>query len=62
VRVPQVVNAQPGEAGRFHHLVCQVLGYSGGVKQPTGWTRLRRFLVLAFLAWLVAHRLTGGLF
>lgn len=31
-------------------------------KQPTGWTRLRRFLTLAFLAWLVAHFLTGGYF
>lgn len=31
-------------------------------KQPSGWTRLRRFLTLAFLAWLVAHFLTGGWF
>lgn len=28
----------------------------------SGWTRLRRFALLAFLAWLVAHFLTGGLF
>lgn len=34
--------------------------YAG--RHPTGWTRLRRFLVLAFLAWLVAHFLTGGYF
>lgn len=31
-------------------------------RQPSGWTRLRRFLTLAFLAWLVAHFLTGGYF
>ncbi|TDC29976.1 hypothetical protein [Micromonospora sp. KC213] len=28
----------------------------------TGWTRLRRFVLLAFLAWLSLHFLTGGLF
>jgi hypothetical protein len=28
----------------------------------TGWVRLRRFLTLAFLAWLSAHFLTGGYF
>lgn len=28
----------------------------------TGWVRFRRFVLLAFLAWLVAHFLTGGLF
>lgn len=27
-----------------------------------GWTRLRRFAVLAFMAWLSAHFLTGGYF
>lgn len=31
-------------------------------RQPSGWTRLRRFVLLAFLAWLVAHFLTGGYF
>lgn len=30
--------------------------------QPTGWVRLRRFGLLAFMAWLTAHFLTGGLF
>lgn len=28
--------------------------------QPSGWVRLRRFSLLAFLAWLLAHFLTGG--
>ncbi|MFF7252437.1 hypothetical protein [Streptomyces microflavus] len=30
--------------------------------QPTGWVRLRRFALLAFMAWLSVHFLTGGLF
>lgn len=32
------------------------------VEYPTGSQRLRRFLTLAFLAWLVVHLLTGGMF
>lgn len=49
-------------SGTLSAHVWAFLGYSGGVKYPTGWTRLRRFLVLAFLAWLSVHLLTGGLF
>ncbi|MFF3015832.1 hypothetical protein [Streptomyces sp. NPDC057939] len=30
--------------------------------QPTGLVRLRRFALLAFMAWLSVHFLTGGLF
>jgi hypothetical protein len=30
--------------------------------QPTGWVRLRRFVLLAFMAWLSVHFLTGGMF
>ncbi|MEX1655529.1 hypothetical protein ABZ960_20470 [Streptomyces pseudovenezuelae] len=29
---------------------------------PTGWVRLRRFTLLAFMAWLSVHFLTGGMF
>jgi hypothetical protein len=29
---------------------------------PTGWVRLRRFTLLAFMAWLSVHFLTGGKF
>jgi hypothetical protein len=33
------------------------------VHQPiTGWVRARRFALLAFLAWLALHFLTGGRF
>ena len=28
--------------------------------QPTGWVRLRRFTLLAGMAWLLTHFLTGG--
>ncbi|MER7445023.1 hypothetical protein ABTW73_30135 [Micromonospora avicenniae] len=34
----------------------------GGSQPRTGWVRLRRFALLAFLAWLVLHFLTGGIF
>lgn len=30
--------------------------------KPTGTTRLRRFVLLAFMAWLSVHFLTGGMF
>ncbi|KXK63339.1 hypothetical protein AWW66_03230 [Micromonospora rosaria] len=26
----------------------------------SGWTQLRRFLLIAFMAWLSAHFITGG--
>jgi hypothetical protein len=42
--------------------VWAFIGFSDGMKYPTGWTRLRRFLVLAFMAWLSFHFLTGGIF
>lgn len=55
-----LANSKPGDTLSEH--VWQFLGYSEGVRQPTGWTRLRRFMVLAFMAWLSVHFLTGGLF
>jgi hypothetical protein len=30
--------------------------------KPSGWVRLRRFVLLAFMAWLSVHFLTGGTF
>lgn len=32
------------------------------MSKPTGSTRLRRFILLAFMAWLSVHFLTGGMF
>lgn len=31
-------------------------------REITGWVRLRRFVLLAFVAWLGLHFLSGGLF
>lgn len=53
-------NSRRGDTLSEH--VWAFLGYSEGVRYPTGTVRLRRFLTLAFLAWLVIHLLTGGLF
>ncbi len=36
-------------------------GLPGEPQRPrSGWTQLRRFALLAFMAWLSAHFLTGG--
>lgn len=53
-------NSTKGDTLSEH--VWAFLGFSEGVRSPTGWTRLRRFLVLAFMAWLSVHLLTGGIF
>lgn len=53
-------NSKGGDTLSEH--VWAWLGYNEGVKFPTGSQRLRRFLTLAFLAWLVVHLLTGGIF
>lgn len=55
-----LANSREGDTLSEH--VWAFLGYSEGIRTPTGWTRLRRFLVLAFLAWLSVHLLTGGIF
>jgi hypothetical protein len=54
-------NSKPGDTLSEHAWAW--LGYArGGLRHPSGWTRLRRFLLLAGLGWLVAHMLTGGTF
>lgn len=53
-------NSKRGDTLSEH--VWAFLGFSDGARSPSGWTRLRRFLVLAFLAWLSVHLLTGGIF
>jgi hypothetical protein len=55
-----LMNSSTGDTLSEHFWA--IMGFSGGTRQPSGWTRLRRFLLLAFLAWLVAHFLTGGFF
>jgi hypothetical protein len=60
-------NSKPGDTLSEHAWAW--LGYNAltgndplELRKPSGWTRLRRFLLLAFLAWLVVHLLTGGIF
>lgn len=54
-------NSKPGDTLSEHGWAWLGYGSREG-RQPSGWTRLRRFLILAFLAWLVAHFITGGWF
>ncbi|AFU62247.1 hypothetical protein TG1_53 [Streptomyces phage TG1] len=35
---------------------------AGSTGKPSGWVRMRRFTLAAFLAWLSLHFLTGGRF
>jgi hypothetical protein len=56
-------NSRPGDTLSEH--VWAFIGVrpaGADLRDPSGWTRLRRFLVLAFLAWLSVHLLTGGVF
>lgn len=59
-------NSKPGDTLSEH--VWAFLGYAVSgqgqldLRKPSGWTRLRRFGVLAFMAWLAVHLLTGGIF
>ncbi|MFF4510604.1 hypothetical protein [Streptomyces mirabilis] len=54
---------QPGDT--LSEQVWRIFGTRRDVEypkgQPSGLLRLRRFTLLAFLAWLVAHFMTGGL-
>jgi hypothetical protein len=54
---------QPGDT--LSEQVWRIFGTGRDVEypkgQPSGLLRLRRFTLLAFLAWLSIHFLTGGL-
>ena len=47
-----------------HTLSAHVWAWFGtdlkGSKSKTGWARLRKFLLLTFMVWLVVHFVTGG--
>lgn len=57
-------NSRPGDTLSEH--VWSFIGSRYVADRPekriTGWTRLRRFAILAFMTWLSAHFLTGGWF
>ena len=56
-----LANSRDGDTLSEH--IWLWFGFTPGITRPISWwTRLRRFLMLAFLAWLDVHFLTGGLF
>ena len=57
-----LANSRAGDTLSEHAWAWLGYGGEGGYRRPSGWTRLRRFLLLAGLAWLVVHLLTGGVF
>ena len=52
----------PGDTLSEHIWRWFGIGTPGDRPKVTGWVQLRRFALLAGLAWLVLHLLTGGLF
>lgn len=59
-------NSRPGDTLSEHAWAWLGFAATGrgplDLRRPSGWTRLRRFVLLAFLAWLIVHLLTGGVF
>jgi hypothetical protein len=65
VEVLALINSTAGDTLSEHAwawLGYAATGQGPAVRRPNGWTRLRRFMLLAFLAWLSVHLLTGGIF
>lgn len=56
IEIPAIANKKPGDTLSEH--VWSWFAIKG---KPTGW-RARRLVLLAFLAWLSLHFLTGGAF
>jgi hypothetical protein len=54
-------NKTPGDTLSEHVWAWFGTG-AGTTAKPSGWVRTRRFTLLAFMAWLSVHFLTGGRF
>lgn len=54
-------NKKPGDT-LSEHVWKYFYTYRGSSTRPNALQRLRRFALLAFMAWLSAHFLTGGRF
>lgn len=54
-----LANKRPGDTLSEHVWRWFATG-QGSSADPSGWVRLRRFSLLAFMAWLSVHFLTGG--
>ncbi len=57
-----LANREHGDTLSEHVWRLFGIGRPGNRPAVTGSVRLRRFLLLAFMAWLALHFLTGGLF
>ena len=57
-----LVRKAPGDTLSEHVWRWFAIGEPGKRPAMTGWVRLRRFALLAGLAWLTLPFLTGGLF
>lgn len=57
-----LVRKAPGDTLSEHVWQWFAVGEPGHRPPMSGWVRLRRFALLAGLAWLTLHFLTGGMF
>lgn len=57
-----LVNSRSGDTLSEHFWSWMGYSATARLRSPSGWTRLRRFVLLAGLAWLIVHLLTGGVF
>lgn len=53
-----LLNKRPGDTLSEH--VWHWFAVARSTPQPDGWTRLRRFALLAGVTWLGVHFVTGG--
>lgn len=61
VEAVALINKTEGDTLSEHVWKWFGIGLNGKPRPPvTGWVRLRRFSLLAFMAWLSIHFLTGG--
>ncbi|MEV0267699.1 hypothetical protein AB0H43_02900 [Hamadaea sp. NPDC050747] len=51
-------NSKPGDTLSEH--IWAWFGTAKAGKPVNGWARFRRFALLAFMAWLTLHFMTGG--
>ncbi len=54
-------NKSPGDT-LSEHVWRWFATAQGSTGTPSGWVRIRRFSLLAFMGWLTVHFLTGGRF
>lgn len=63
VEVMALFNSKPGDTLSEHVWAwfgTQRRKPGEAARKPSGWTQFRRFALLAFLAWLTLHFLSGG--